>query len=186
MRKESLAEVLRNPFTKAMTEFLSTKSEKALAADKEIKKLEITRDSLSADSPARVGIEQAIESLNAGDDELARERREEAAFAVIMLCNELRLPVQLKTKAPKPLKAVVVSGQPVVRGKRRRLDKRAREEAEKALLKVLKGGKPFTRSEIIERTGMDGPMYTAVTRILKNEGDIVTVGRGRASLLQLS
>ena len=33
---------------------------------------------------------------------------------------------------------------------------------------------------------MEGPMYTAVTRTLKNEGDIVTEGRGRAATLRLS
>lgn len=188
MRKENLAETLRPQFTKKMGEFLSLKSEKAIAAEAEIAKLKTMLDGMGDKSPARAGIEAAIESLNTGDDEFERERREEAAFAVIMLCNELRLPVQLKPRKPKAAKAASATGgaSSATKGKRRRLDKGERERFEKAVVKVLKGGKSLNRTEIIDLTGMDGPMYTAVTRTLKNEGDIITEGRGRAATLRLS
>ena len=187
MRKENLAETLRPQFTKVIGEFLNQKSEKALAAEAEGAKLKSMLDAMDERSPARAGIETAIESLDTGDDTFVRERREEAAFAVIMLCNELRLPVQLKPRKPKPAAAAVNGSAPApAKGTRRRLDKNERERFEKAVLKVLKGGKSLNRSEIIDLTGMEGPMYTAVTRTLKNEGDIVTEGRGRAATLRLS
>jgi len=187
MRKENLAEILRPHFTKAIGEFLNQKSEKAIAAEAEVAKLQTMLDGMGEKSPARAGIESAIESLDTGDQEFVRERKEEAAFAIIMLCNEMRLPVQLKPRKPKPAKTVTANGTaPAAKGKRRRLDKGERERFEKAVLKVLKGGKSLNRSEIIDLTGMDGPMYTAVTRTLKTEGDIVTEGRGRAATLRLS
>lgn len=188
MRKENLAEILRPHFTKAIGEFLNQKSEKAIAAEAEVTKLQTMLDGMGEKSPARAGIESAIESLDTGDQEFVRERKEEAAFALIMLCNELRLPVQLKPRKPKPAKVATAGGSApaAVKGKRRRLDKGERERFEKAVLKVLKGGKSLNRSEIIDLTGMDGPMYTAVTRTLKTEGDIVTEGRGRAATLRLS
>lgn len=166
---------------------MNQKSEKAVAAEAEVAKLQAMLDGMGDKSPARAGIEAAIESLDTGDAEFVRERKEEAAFAVIMLCNEMRLPVQLKPRKPKAPKAVSASGTPsATKGKRRRLDKGERERFETAVLKVLKGGKSLNRSEIIDLTGMDGPMYTAVTRTLKTEGDIVTEGRGRAATLRLS
>lgn len=186
MRKENLAEALRPQFSKKMGEFLSLKSEKAIAAEAEVAKLKSTLEAMADQSPARAGIEAAIESLNTGDDAYERERREEAAFAVIMLCNELRLPVQLKPRKPKAVKSTEGGAPGAAKGKRRRLDKGERERFEKAVVKLLKGGKSLNRTEIIDLTGMDGPMYTAVTRTLKNEGDIVTEGRGRAATLKLS
>ena len=189
MTTETLVQQLHDTIHKHVSAFLEQKSEKAVAAEKEIANLQKVLDGMDDHSPARGGIEQAIASLEPDHASEIKQRREDAAVAMLTITNGLRLPLQLKPKAPaKPRAAAGVNGaggggKPV---KRVRLDKGEREKFEKQVMKLLKGGKQLNRTEILDATGMDGPMYTAVTRTLKQEGDIVSEGRGRAATVRLS
>jgi len=96
LTKERLVDLLRPAMKDPIDQYAAQKSAAATKAEADRAELEKVKAQLGADSPAAAELDRAIKSLehDPGTDRKARLR--EAAIAVVAVCNELGVPVEVK------------------------------------------------------------------------------------------
>jgi len=107
--------------------------------------------------------------------ELKRQRLAEVAEAVVIACNNLRLPVQLKKMKPAKGSAAASGG---------RMTKADMEATCKVIMGALppKSGKYIGKAEIASKTKIDPARVNAALQKLKRDGEAANNGvRGQAA-----
>lgn len=183
MSKERLVDLLRPEMGDRIEKFASQKSDKALEAEAEIAKIESLKSTLGEGSPALAELDRAVQALayNPADDRKARLR--DAAIAVVAICNELGVPVEVK----KPRVSAASSQAPAAPaakpagGKRRRTSPAEIERLSQLVRKALppastSDARCKTIEDITADTGLSKDEVRSALSKLKREGDAESNG----------
>lgn len=141
----------------------------------DIKKLEDALEICGATTPTGKALAKKIARLAPDPAELKRQRLAEVAEAVVIACNNLRLPVQLKKMKPAKGSAAASGG---------RMTKADMEATCKVIMGALppKSGKYIGKAEIASKTKIDPARVNAALQKLKRDGEAANNGvRGQAA-----
>ncbi|MEM6333794.1 MAG: hypothetical protein AAF823_10700 [Planctomycetota bacterium] len=184
LTKERLIDLLRPVMTEPIETYASQKSDKALEAEAEVAKIEQLKEQLGADSPAVKALEEAISTLafDPNDDRKARLR--DAAVAVVAICNELKVPVEVKRPKPAPGTVASPAAAPAAAEKPKKRKRTPPAEIERLALLVRKALPPASTSDarcktieqISDETGVSKDEVRSALSKLKREGDAESNG----------
>ncbi|MEM0913096.1 MAG: hypothetical protein AAGB29_11770 [Planctomycetota bacterium] len=183
MTKERLVDLLRPAMSENVEKFSSQKSDKALQAEAEIAKIESLLSGMAEDSPARAELERATQTLAYDPSDDRKSRLRDAAIAVVTICNELGVPVEVKKPkaAPAATGGATAPADKAAGGKRRRTSP---AEIERLAVTVRKALPPASTSDarcktiedIAGDTGLSKDAVRSALSKLKREGDAVSNG----------
>ncbi len=157
MTKEQLSERIDSAISGMIKDFLSQPSPESIQAEKDFKALEEQKQAaraLGEDSAAYKAAAKEIEkqqkALDQSDAKGQQTNRRQAAWAVVHVCNTLRVPVALKKAAP-------VSGGNGAPAETRSRGRRPKEqiEQERAAILGAMSKKRQSPQEIAEKADLD-------------------------------
>jgi len=174
LSKEQLIDRLRKDLTSHLDLFLSQKTTEQAEKEAQIDGLNKTIASMSEGSPGVPALQAVIANIQAELDKpgINEPLRKEAAIALIAVCNDFRLPLQLKQAQPAQAIAQPTKSS---RGTRKRLPKEDMQLACDAIIVILPPSDTpdhlcMAKGRVADKTDLDAKTVSSALIRLNRQG----------------
>ncbi|MEM9416428.1 MAG: hypothetical protein AAGA29_13270 [Planctomycetota bacterium] len=181
LSKEQLIDRLRTALGPQLTTYLAQKTQHQMEQEKEIDRIEKMIAKEPASSPTLPALRKVVEEIK---QDLSRPGinmplRRDAALAVLAVCNEHRLPLQLKQD--QPAKPAAVAKPSLTKGNRKRVPREEMQAACEQIMKVLPPSDTpdhlcMAKSRVAEKCGIDPKTASSALVKLNREGKATSNG----------
>ena len=179
---ESVVERLRPPLVKVVESVLAeADSTQSQIADLS-RQISAMGDAEGASGAMRQALASALENLESAKAESEREVKKTIATAMVVICNELRVPVALK----KPAEQQAAAAEPAKPAPGKSNGRMTREEKETYLKRIVRLAndrkrRGISRSEIAEELGLKPANVSNLLRQLQSDARLRREGESRDS-----